>query len=229
MLGAQTIAPVIVGLIPFGLISGVVAVEAGIPPEAAWSMSWIIFAGASQIVMSQLVSAGAAEWVIILSASVVNLRMLMYSAALAQHFKALSQGVKAVLAYLLTDQAFIVGINRYNEHPGEAPTLKAWYYLGAAMALWLPWLITSAIGVWLGASIPEEWGLLFAAPLSFIAIWVPGLKDRPLVVAAIVGGAVAVLLAFLPNRLGLIAGAVAGIAAGYVYEAVRDQPRQISP
>jgi len=218
MLGIRTITPVIVGLIPFGLISGVVAVEAGIPPEAAWSMSWIIFAGAGQIVMSQLVSAGAAAWVIILSASVVNLRMLMYSAALAQHFRTFSIGVKALLGYLLTDQAFVVSVNRYNEHPDEPPTLKAWFYLGAALALWLPWLITSAIGAWLGARIPEEWGLLFAAPLSFIAIWVPGLKDRPLVVAAIVGGAVAVALAFLPNRLGLIIAAVAGIAAGYGYE-----------
>jgi 4-azaleucine resistance transporter AzlC len=217
--GVRAILPIAIGIMPFGLAVGVVAIESGLPPDVAFSMSFIIFAGASQLVASQLYGAATPALLIILTASVVNLRMLMYSAALAPHFSRLSLRWKALLAYLLTDQAFALSIARFDEHPDEPH--KHWYYLGSAVSMFVPWQIASAVGVFIGARVPPQWSLDFAAPLSFIAIWIPGLKDRPLVVAAIVGGLGAVLLSFLPYRLGVLFGALAGITAGYVVEARR--------
>lgn len=214
--GVRTLVPIAIGILPFGLICGVVAVNAGIPQDLSFFMSQIIFAGASQLVAAQLFAAGAPWFIIVLTASVVNLRMLMYSAALAPHFSALSWRWKALIAYLLTDQAFALSIARYEEEP--AMRFKQWFYLGAAVTLWLPWQAATAIGVLVGRGLPPAWGLDFAAPLSFIAIWIPGLKDRPLVVAAVVGGLGAALFAFLPYRLGLLVGALLGIAAGYAFE-----------
>lgn len=217
--GVRAILPIAFGVIPVGLATSVVAIESGVPPDAAASMSVIIFAGVSQLVTSQLYSAGTPILLIILTAAVVNLRMLMYSAGLAPYFAHLPLRWKLPLAYLITDQAFALSVAHFEQHSDEPH--KHWFYLGSALSMWLPWQIASAVGVFIGARVPPQWSLDFAAPLSFIAIWIPSLKDRPLVVAAIVGGLGAVLLSFLPYRLGVLFGALAGITAGYIVEAQR--------
>ncbi len=217
--GVRTVAPLAIGIVPFGLLCGVIPVNSGIPQDLSFAMSQIVFAGASQLVASQLIAAGAPWFIVVLSASIVNLRMLMYSAALAPHFAALPWRWKGLNAYLLTDQSFAVSVARYEQEP-EMP-FKQWFYLGTALTMWVPWQIAAGIGVLVGRALPPSWGLDFAAPLSFIAIWIPGLKDRPMVVAAVVAGLVALVFAFLPYRLGLLVGALAGIAAGYLFERAR--------
>lgn len=210
--------PLLLGVVPFGMIYGVLARAAGIPPLPAQAMSLIVLAGSSQFVAAQLVSVGAPLAIIVLTTFVVNLRHMLYSATLAPLLKPLSRGWKALLAYLLTDEAFAVGVLRYRQ-PDESPH-KHWYFLGAALSVAVPWQISTAFGILVGAQVPQSWGLDFALPLTFLAIAVPLLAERPSAAAALAAGAVAVLAAGWPYKLGLVTAAVAGIAAGLWLEGV---------
>ncbi len=210
--GVRGVAPLLVGIVPFGLILGVAAASATIGTLPAWSTSWIIFAGAAQLVTIELTNAQAAAIVVIVTALVVNLRHTMYSAVLADHFRAFPPAWRFGLPYLMTDQAFAVSITRFAEV--DDPGYKRWFFLGAGLCLWLPWQVTTATGALLGTQVPAEWSLDFAIPLVFLVLLIIAVRDRPGLVAAVVGGAVAVAARDVDYHLGLVIAAVSGIAAG---------------
>jgi predicted branched-subunit amino acid permease len=120
------------------------------------------------------------------------------------------------LAYLLTDEAYAVAITRYQDDEGNPA--NHWYFLGAGLALWVSWQLSTTAGILLGAQIPAEWGLDFTLPLTFIALVVPALTDRAVGLAALAGGSVAVIASGLPYQLGIIVAAVAGISVGLIVE-----------
>jgi 4-azaleucine resistance transporter AzlC len=213
--GVRAVAPLLLGVAPFGLVAGIAAVNAGLDLSQAVGMSVVVFAGASQLAALDLIGRDAPLTVVVVTAVVINLRMLMYSASIAPHFRAFAGRVKAGLAYLLTDQAYAVSIARYRDEDGLD---RAAYYLGAAAALWVVWQITTVAGVLLGTGVPEAWGLEFAVPLVFLALLVPAMEDGPTTVAGLVGGTVAVVGAGFPLNLGLLVGASVGIAAGLASE-----------
>jgi 4-azaleucine resistance transporter AzlC len=215
--GVASIAPILIGIVPFGLIYGVAAVEAGIDPVPAIAMSSIVFAGASQLAMVDLIGGNAALAVIVATALVINARMLMYSAALTPLLRDLSFADRLLAGYLITDQAFAVTAVRFTE-PIEDRKLRRAFYLGSAIPLWVTWQISTTVGVVLGASIPDEWSLEFAIPMVFLALLVPAIKDTGTRVAAAVSGVVAVIAAPLAFNAGLITAAIAGIVAGLLAE-----------
>jgi 4-azaleucine resistance transporter AzlC len=182
-------------------------------------MSSIVFAGSAQFVAAQLIGAGASAIVIVMVVAVVNLRHALYSASVAPHMGALSTAWKLLLSYLLTDEAYAVVITSYKKK-GDAPP-RQWYFLGAGLALWTCWQISTAVGIFLGGRIPSDWPLSFMLPLTFIALVVPALNDKAVTVAAVVAAAVGLAAAGLPFKTGLLIAAVAGIAAGMVTERKR--------
>jgi predicted branched-subunit amino acid permease len=167
----------------------------------------------------QLIAGGAPIFVIYLTTLFINLRFVMYSAALAPHLRHEAVGMKALVAYLLTDHAFALSLHRYTAT--SEPKHKTWFYLGVAVATWLTWMLANIMGVLLGARIPPGWSLDFAIPLTFMALLLPAVRDRPTVLAALVAAVVAVLGHSWPLNLGLIAAALAGIAAGTVAEGLK--------
>jgi predicted branched-subunit amino acid permease len=178
-----------------------------------------MFSGAAQIVATQLIAANAPVAVTILTCFVVGLRFLMYSAALAPHLKPLPSRWRNALAFLLTDQAFAVGIRRFRETGDTAN--GASYFLGTGVLLWSTWQLFCLAGFWAGNVIPTEWSLDFAVPLCFLALLVPTLEDRSTRVAALAAGIAVVALDALPMRLSLICAGLVGIAAGMIAETRR--------
>lgn len=213
--GVLAFVPLIMGIVPFGMVCGAAAVAAGMAPWQAFSMSWVIFAGSSQIAATQLFASGAPLFVIVATGTIVNLRFLMYSASLAPHFRALNGRWKALFAYLLVDQAYALSIGRYIEERDNRHL--HWFYLGLATAIWVCWQAATVAGIVLGRLVPADWSLDFIVPLTFIAMVVPLLSDRAMLIAALAGGSAAVLLV-LPLKLNLIAAALIGIAAGLTSE-----------
>ncbi|MDB9278907.1 AzlC family ABC transporter permease [Halorubrum ezzemoulense] len=213
--GVRDVSPLMLGVAPFALVAGIAAVDAGLGLAEAVGMSVIVFAGASQLAALELLGENAPLAVVVGTAAVINLRMLMYSASIAPHFADYGRRLRAGLAYLLTDQAYALSVAEFDENPDRS----RWrYYLGAAAPLWIVWQIGTVVGVVLGAGVPDAWGLTFAVPLVFLALLVPAMKDRPTTVAGVAGGAVAVVAAGLPLNLGLLVGALCGVAAGLVTE-----------
>jgi 4-azaleucine resistance transporter AzlC len=198
------------------LIYGALALGSGLSPAAAQMMSSIVFAGSAQFIAAQLVHDAAPGFVIVLTIAVVNLRHMLYSASLAPYVASLPTRWKALLSYLLTDEAYAPTVLHYEKN-GYTPHAH-WFWLGAGAALWICWQLSTALGIFLGAAIPESWSLDFALPLTFIAMLVPVLKDRPAIAAALSAGAVALLAFSLPYKLGLIVAALVGILVGTVLE-----------
>ena len=180
-------------------------------------MSAIVFAGASQLVAVQLMSAEASMWVVIMTGIMINLRMVMYSASLSQHFHEQSLWQKLGLSYLLTDQAYATSIHAYDD-PATGELNKPMYYLGAGFLMWFSFNVTTIIGAFTGRIIPADWELDFAVPLTFIALLVPAVKSRYMLWATVTAAGVAILLHGLPYNMGLMAGALSGILAGYLSE-----------
>lgn len=210
--GVRNELPLLLGVVPFGLVYGVLALQAGLPVLMAQGMSSIVFAGASQFIITELVFGSTPTSIIILTAFIVNLRHALYSASIAPYLKPLKPAWKWLLAYLLTDEAYGVSIAHYTE-PTSIEN-KHWFLLGAGLTLWIGWQISTACGIFLGAQIPTGWSLDFIGRLVFIALLVPMLKDRPGWLASITGGIISVAAFGLPYKLGMLLAALMGIGVG---------------
>jgi 4-azaleucine resistance transporter AzlC len=214
--GVRDEAPLLLGVAPFGLIFGALAIDAHIAIPLAQAMSSIIFAGASQFIAAQMIGAGTSGLVILLVVLVVNLRHALYSASVAPYMRSLSPGWKFLLSYLLTDEAYAVTITHYNQETD--PAHKHWFFLGAGLALWTTWQVSTAIGIFIGARLPKNWPLDFMLPLTFIALVVPALQDRAGVVASVVAVLISMLTLNFPLKTGLLVAAFAGILSGLLVE-----------
>lgn len=209
--------PLYVPAVPFALVIGLAIVEADINVFAGWSGSWLIFGGAAQLTLISLLGSGAAVIAAITAALVVNARHLMYSAALAPTFQKQPTWMRWFGPYLLLDQTFALSSLQLDLDEKSFRT----YYLSIGMTFWTLWQITTALGLAIGPVVPEEWNLEFAVPLLFLGLIVIGIDKTSKLAAALVGAGVTFLAAGLPNRTGLLVGAVVGIVAGTVVERVQ--------
>jgi 4-azaleucine resistance transporter AzlC len=223
--GAKAIVPVLLALTPFGVAFGTTAMGSGLPIPEALAMSVFVFAGAAQLAMVPLISAGASVAIVVLTVLVINMRLTLYSASLAPHFGRLPARWKSLLSYLLTDQAYAATITRFDDGEMEEPD-KRWYYLGVALAIWVTWQAATMLGVFLGGWISEDWSLDFISPLIFIALALPAIKDRMTGAAALSAGGTALLAAAMPMNLGLITAALVGVLGGLVAESVAERMRR---
>ncbi|MEO8411825.1 MAG: AzlC family ABC transporter permease [Propionivibrio sp.] len=210
--GVRSELPIWLGVIPFGLVYGVLGLQAGLPGWAIIAMSSILFAGSSQVVFAQLWGVQVPAAVIGGTVGVVNLRHLLYSASVAQFVANLSWRWKLLLAYLLTDEAYGAAIGRLSL--GPASSNRHYFLLGTGATLWLGWQLSTIAGVLIGATIPSAWSLDFSIALTFIALLVPALRCRSEIVAALVAGGIALLAQGLPHKLWIMVAALAGIVAG---------------
>ncbi|MFD0859101.1 AzlC family ABC transporter permease [Roseovarius aquimarinus] len=207
-------APFILVLVPFALLFGVVATEAGLTLIETFSFSILVVAGAAQFTAIQLLSEHAPTIIVVVTALAVNLRMAMYSASLTPHLGNAPLGTRALVAYCMVDQAYASAILAYEKHPGWTTRQKVAFYFGAVTPLMPLWLLFTVIGALVGGRIPPEFALDFAVPITFLAMIAPMLRTVPHVVAAMTAIAVSLLLAFLPYSLGLLVAGLAGMMAG---------------
>ena len=166
--GFYDVSPLLLPVVPFGIIFGAIGIELGFGPYITYATSIIIFSGASQIVFFQLLSNGASSLIAITSSSVVSTRHLLYGAVVAQYLSKLSLIWKIFLSYLLTDQAFAVSQEYFKKNSNDE--YKHYHLLGAGLTLWIVWQLTTVIGILLGSIVPEELGLSFTIPLTFLAL-----------------------------------------------------------
>jgi len=223
--GAAAVAPMLVGVVPFGLVAGATPATNGLGAGAAIGLSTIVFAGASQLAAADVLGNGGSALVATLAACTINLRMLLYSASLAPHLAAEPLRRRLAAAYLLTDQAYAVSITRWTTGE-DRPERRLPFYFGSGLLLWVVWQISTVVGSLIGSAVPGDLPLDFAVPLVFLVLLVPAISSRPAAVAALVGGGAAVAGAEAgAGPLSVMIGAVAGIAAGALAEAVADRRR----
>ena len=210
--GALDSLLVVPSYLPFGLVCGVAAVNAGLTTGAALAMPAMVYGGSSQAVLLQFLQGQASLWVAVLSGCVINLRMAVYSAAMAAHVRHLGKTQRMLAAAFLVDNSFAFIQARLASHPHDKHLMA--YYAGTSAVLWVAWVSFCAVGVLAGNIVPASWQLDFAIPLSFLAVAAPSIRSIPMAASALVGGIASVLLFALPLKLGLIAACLAGLMAG---------------
>lgn len=224
--GALDILPVVIGVVPFGLVAGAAAVENGMGLGHALAFSSLIFAGASQLAAIDLLGRDAPALVAITTIVAINSRMLMYGASLAPELATEPLRRRLGAAYVLTDQAYAMSVARFVSEP-DTPRLP--YYLGTALPLWVNWQLMTAVGALLGAALPPEIPLGFAVPLVFLALLAPATRDHPTLAAAVTSGVVATVAAPLPANLGMPLAALCGVGVGLAVSLRRDRLRDPAP
>jgi predicted branched-subunit amino acid permease len=191
-------------------------VASGIAPAVAMLISIVVFAGASMVAAAQLLASGTPALLVVTTTLFINLRFMMYSASLRLHFGREPLGWRLLMAYLQADNVYGLTVMRYADKP-DTPGERD-FFMGAAIVVWVAWQLAVAVGILIGAGVPASWRLEFAAPLAFIAMTIPLLRDRAMVSAAIVAGLTVVASNSLPFKLSIPLAALAGIGAGLALE-----------
>ncbi|HSH23026.1 MAG TPA: AzlC family ABC transporter permease [Acidimicrobiales bacterium] len=226
--GAVAVAPMLIGVVPFGLVAGAAPVAEGLGPGVALGLSTIVFAGASQLATVDILGNGGSAVVAVLAAWTINLRMVLYSASLAPCLSHESTLRRMAAAYLLNDQAYALSVARWSDEGGD-PEGRLAYYVGVGSLLWVAWVASTLVGALVGGAVPEEIPFDFVVPLVFLVLLVPVLTTRPALAAAGGGGVAAVVAAELgAGPLSIIVGAMAGIALGCVVDAAAGGDRRLS-
>ena len=206
---------IVIGYIPFALAAGAAMAKTSVDPALSILSSPVIFAGASQLVAIQLLGTGAGIGLVVFSVLVVNARHLLYSASLEPHIAHWNRAQRLAAAFLLADPVYALAISRFEREGGPGHRgAQLGYYFAAGITCFVGWGGLVTVGVLLGGFIPTWVPLELAIPLTFLLLALPLVKDRPGLVAAVVGGIVALVAAPLPSGIGLMVGAVAGLIAG---------------
>ena len=212
--GITDVSPLMIPVVPFGLIFGILSIDIGFSPLATMGMSLIIFGGASQIILLQLFSGGASSLVIISSVGAVNSRHLLYGAVVSEHLSELKLVWKIIISYFLIDQAFAIS----NEYLKRNENKNRYFHLvGAGATCWLIWQSTTFLGIILGAAIPEKLGLSFAVPLTFLALLVNDFRKLINVIVILISGLVATLgYNYIPFKAYIIIAALVGLVSAII-------------
>ena len=213
-LGFFDVAPHLLSVIPFGIIFGAIGIELGFDPIMTYATSLIIFGGASQIVFLQLLSGGASSLIAITSVGVINSRHLLYGAVLSEYLNKLSLVKKLFISYFVVDQGFAVS-NIYLKKNKEQP-FNYFHLMGSGITLWLSWQVATILGIFLGSIVPEELGLEFAIPLTFITIIINELRKLDHLIVMIVSGLVAIFFNNAPLKSYILISPLIGLFLAYL-------------
>ncbi len=223
--GLRVVAPALIALAAWGLVTGVAMVKSGLTQWQALGMSALMFAGSAQLASLPLIAAGAPVWVVLLTTAVVNLRFVIFTAGLHPYFRHLPVGKRMLLGYVTGDVSFALSVSRWSAEPlpAQGSRERTWFYLGICCGTWVTWQASSIAGIFLGSGIPASWGLDFVAILALLALVLPMVAGAPTVAGALVAGVVAVLAAGAPLKLGLVIAVLAGISVAMSVDVMLDR------
>lgn len=207
------VTPLSLAVIPWGILCGSLAIEAGLSAWQAQLMSLLIFAGAAQLSGINLIGAGTTLSGLLNSTAMISSRHLLYSAAYEKEIRHLSLPKRLVFAFLLTDEMFAVA-SAYQEKHG---VLNYRYAIVSGAAFYAVWNLATLVGVLSAKSIEniDKLGLDFAIAAIFIAMTVPRIKGFPLLVAVSTSGILAVWFELMQFKHGLMVAGLIGMAIGY--------------
>lgn len=219
-------APFILVIIPFAMLFGVLATEAGLSVFETLSFSVVVIAGAAQFTALQLMNENAPTIVVLASALAVNLRMAMYSASLAPHIGGAPLLQRAVAAYFTVDQTYAISITKFEDSPQMSLPEKMAYFFGTVTPVCPLWWVFTLVGALIGEAIPSSFALDFAVPITFLAIIAPALRTRAHVGAAITSAILALAFYSVPYNLGILLAGIGGMMVGARMEAKPEEAQQ---
>ncbi len=207
-------APFVLVIVPFALLFGVVAAEAGLRLVEIMGFSVLVIAGAAQFTALQLMQDDAPTLIILVTSLAVNLRMAMYSAALTPYLGHAKLWQRGLIAYFLVDQSYVLSHAKYEARPKMTLRSRLAYFAGVISPIAPTWYAASLAGALLGNSIPPAFALDFGLPITFLAMIAPMLRTLAHLAAALTSVAVALMLAWMPYGTGLLVAGVMAMLVG---------------
>ena len=211
------------GIIAWGLVAGMAMVKSGLTIWQALGMSFFVFAGSAQLAALPLIAAAAPEWVVFVTALVVNLRFVIFAAAIGPHFAHLKWQQRLWYGYFNADITMGFFPRRFALDTVHEPAGKIGYYTGICYSNWCAWQSGAVIGILLASQIPESWGVGFAGTLALLAVLIPMTINGAALGGVIVAGVVAVAAARFPYRLGLLVAVIAGMIVAMLIDTVMEK------
>ncbi len=212
--GVLEILPLLIPVVPFGLIIGVIGIELGFSPLMVYVSSLIVFSGSAQIVLFQLMSGGASPVVILTSVGVTNSRHFLYGAVLSEYLEDLSSKWKVFLSYFLVDQSFGLSLRFFKKNKNLKN--KHYYLFGSGFTLWVIWQISSLIGIFLGSIVPDELGLAFAIPLTFLSLIIHEFRKFDHLIVIFSSGLLAIIFYEIPFKAYIIAASIGALLVAWI-------------
>lgn len=225
--GFDAVRPALIATFTWGLVTGVAMVKSGLSESAAALMTLFVYAGSAQLTSLPLIASGAPLWLIFAAGLIVNLRFLIFSAALQPYFQSLPWYKRLAYGFFSTDMSFVIFMPRFGEARVKGTAEQRAFFLATIVPTWVTWQTSSMLGIILGSFVPSAWSLDFAAVLALMAITIPLANSRPMLVSMLAAGITAWVGQGLPLRLGLLAAVVAGIVTGIWAEKTFKKKRQV--
>lgn len=216
--GLREVLPTLVATSVWAFVTGIALVKSGLAVGMATLMTVLVYAGSAQLTALPLIASGSPLWLVFAAGFVVNIRFIIFGAAMHPYFRHHAWPRRLVLGYLSGDIVFVLFMRRYADARDKGTRDQFWYFLGVIVPGWISWQLCSLAGIHLGAVVPESWSLDFAAILALLAIIIPLVTTRPMALSVCAAGVVAWFGQALPLRLGLVAAVIAGVIAGVAAE-----------
>jgi len=225
-LGIIKTLPLVLGLIPFGLAYGIVAVQAGFTVAETILMSVVVFAGTAQFMAVVMVQSGAGILLVIASTLLVNLRYLVMGLSLSPYLSETTPRWQRFLAFIISDESYLTSVTHYRDE-AEAQGNR-YFMLASGGAMYITWNFLSLVGALAAHSItdPLKWGLDFAMPATFLTMLLPHVVTRRLALVVVTAGTVATTaFVLIPGQWYIIVAVVAAVIVGVTLETLEDEGR----
>lgn len=205
-MGFKSILPIISGIVPFGAVMGSAFAEAKLSFFQAMLMNTAVYAGAAQLATTDLMKMNAAWFVVVATGLIINLRFLLYSAAMAPYMRETGFFQKFFVSFTLTDQSYAAMTANTDKISSNKEAIE--FYLGTAVCMLLTWHAAVIAGFVFGNFAPASLALDFAIPLSFVALLVPTIKSKNHVIVTVFSSVVSIFLFNFPLKTGMMVTAL---------------------
>jgi predicted branched-subunit amino acid permease len=224
--GLKVCAPTMPGIFAWGMVTGMAMVKTGLTIWQALGMTFIVFAGSAQLASLPLIVANAPLWVVFVTALVVNLRFVIFAAAVGPHFAHLPWYKRIWHGYFNADITVGLFPQRFPAETIYRTEGKVGFFTGIGYPNWAAWQAGSVAGILLASQIPQSWGIGFAGTLALLAVTIPLTINAAALAGVVVAAAAAVAGAALPYRLGLLLAVVVGMMAAMAVDALLDKKKE---
>jgi predicted branched-subunit amino acid permease len=216
--GIKAMSEPAIAIFPWSIVTNIALLSAGLDPLQTFWFNILVYAGSAQLAVMPLIAGGYPVWTIWLTAFIVNLRFVIFSAGIQPHFKKYSFFERLGIGYLNSDMAFAKFIHKYPHPDPRDAQAELLFFLGMALMNWLAWQMGVLSAIFFGAYIPNDWGVGFAGTLALVALIVPTIKNKTAVVSACVAAVTCVLTINLPYRLTIVCSVISGVTAALLMD-----------
>lgn len=217
------------GMCAWGVVTGMAMVKSGLTIDQAMGMTFLVYAGASQLAALPLIAGGAPLWMVFVTAIVVNLRFVIFAASIGPHFAHLRWYQRLWYGYFNIDITMGYFQPRYPDETRNQTSGKLGFFGGIGYPNWVVWQVGSVAGILLGSQIPQTWGIGFAGTLALFALLIPMINNRAVLAAVVVAASIAVVGAQWPYRLSLLVALIAGMVVAMAIETLTEKSAAAEP